>query len=40
VIEVGVRAGPKDYGEQPLIDLDEVTYTEDQVLGDWMPTSA
>jgi len=35
-----VRAGPKDYGEQPLIDLDEVTYTEDQVLGDWMPTSA
>ncbi len=32
-----VRAGLKDYGEQPTIDLDQVTYTEDQVLGDWMP---
>lgn len=27
----------KDYGEQPLIDLNRLTYTEDQVLGDWFP---
>jgi hypothetical protein len=32
-----VRAALNDYGEQPLIDLDQVSYTEDQVLGDWMP---
>jgi Domain of unknown function DUF29 len=32
-----VRLALKDYGEQPLIDLDQVNYTEDQVLGDWMP---
>jgi hypothetical protein len=35
-----VRIGLKDYGEQPLIDIDQVTYTEDQVLGDWMPERA
>jgi len=32
-----VRLALNDYGEQPLIDLDQVSYTEDQVLGDWMP---
>jgi hypothetical protein len=32
-----VRLALKDYGKQPLIDLDQVSYTEDQVLGDWMP---
>jgi len=37
---VVVRTGLKDYDEQPLIDLDQVTYTEDQVLGDWMPERA
>jgi hypothetical protein len=35
-----VRVGLKDYGEQPLIDIDQVTYTEEQVLGDWMPERA
>jgi len=35
-----VRVGLKDYGEQPLIDIDEVTYTEAQILGDWMPDRA
>lgn len=34
-----VRVGLEDYGEQPLIDLDQVTYSEDQVLGEWMPGS-
>jgi hypothetical protein len=32
-----VRVGVKDDGEQPLIDIDQVSYTEDQVLGDWIP---
>ncbi len=35
-----VRAALKDCGEQPLIDIDQVSYTEDQVLGDWMPERA
>ena len=35
-----VRAALNEYGEQPLIDLDQVSYTEDQVLGDWMPERA
>jgi len=32
-----VRANFEDYGEQPRINIDTVTYTEDQVLGDWLP---
>ena len=32
-----VRANFQDYGEQPLIDLDAIGYTEAQVLGDWLP---
>jgi hypothetical protein len=32
-----VRASFQDYGEQPLIDLDAISYTEAQVLGDWLP---
>jgi hypothetical protein len=32
-----VEANLRDYGEQPLIDIGLTTYTEDQVLGDWMP---
>jgi hypothetical protein len=32
-----VRASLQDYGEHPLIELDSVSYTEAQVLGDWMP---
>ena len=32
-----VRANFQDYGEQPLIDLDAISYTEAQVLGDWLP---
>ena len=31
-----VRDKLKDHGEQPLIDLDQVSYTADQVLGDWL----
>ncbi|MGA8196539.1 MAG: DUF29 domain-containing protein [Acetobacteraceae bacterium] len=32
-----VRANFEDHGEQPRIDIDSVTYTEAQVLGDWLP---
>ena len=32
-----VRANFQDYGEHPLIDLDAISYTEAQVLGDWLP---
>ncbi len=32
-----VRANLQDYGEQPRIDIELVTYTEAQVLGDWLP---
>jgi hypothetical protein len=32
-----VRANFEDYGEQPLLDIAAVTYTEAQVLGDWLP---
>ena len=32
-----VRANLEDHGEQPRIDLDAVSYTEHQVLGDWLP---
>ena len=35
-----VRVNCQDYGEQPLTDLDRIIYTEDQVLGDWMPERA
>ncbi len=33
-----VAATLADYGEKPLIDLDQLTFTEDQILGDWFPT--
>jgi hypothetical protein len=33
-----VAATLKDHGEQPLVDLNQLTYTEDQVLADWFPT--
>ena len=32
-----VRANFEDHGEQPRIDINSVTYTEAQVLGDWLP---
>jgi hypothetical protein len=32
-----VSANLQDYGEQPRINIDTVTYTEDQVLADWLP---
>ena len=32
-----VRRNLADYGEQPRIDIDSLTFTEDQVLGDWLP---
>jgi hypothetical protein len=32
-----VRSNLQDYGEQPLIDLETISYTEAQVLGDWLP---
>jgi hypothetical protein len=32
-----VHANFQDYGEQPRIDMEAVTCTEAQVLGDWLP---
>lgn len=32
-----VRANFEDHSEQPRIDIDSLTYTESQVLGDWLP---
>jgi hypothetical protein len=32
-----VRANFQDYCEHPLVDLDAISYTEAQVLGDWLP---
>jgi Domain of unknown function DUF29 len=32
-----VRTSFQDYGEQPRIDIELVTYNEAQVLGDWLP---
>lgn len=32
-----VKTNLRDYGEEPLIDLDQLTYTEDLILGDWLP---
>lgn len=32
-----VLASLADYDEQPLIDIAGVTYSEEQVLGEWMP---
>jgi hypothetical protein len=32
-----VRANLEDHGEPPLIDLDAISYSESQVLGDWLP---
>lgn len=36
-IRTRVRENLLRYGEQPLINLDQLTYTQDQVLGDWLP---
>lgn len=30
-------AAMRDYGEQPRVDLASLTFTEDQVIGDWFP---
>jgi len=32
-----VMGSLKDYGEQPLLAIDSLTFTDDQVLGDWFP---
>ena len=32
-----VLANMQDYGEQPLMDVEGVTYDEAQVLGNWLP---
>ena len=32
-----VRANLEDYDEQPLTELEQIRYTEAQMLGDWMP---
>jgi hypothetical protein len=32
-----VAAALTDYGEHPLVDLGSLTFTEDQVIGDWFP---
>ena len=32
-----VRTSFQDYGEQPRIEIELVTYSEAQVLGDWLP---
>jgi hypothetical protein len=34
------RSNLQRYSEQPLSDIDQITYTEEQVLGDWMPERA
>ena len=33
-----VRASLDDYGETPRVDMAGLVYTEDQVLGAWLPT--
>jgi Domain of unknown function DUF29 len=33
------RESLQRWGERPLIDLDQLTYSEDQILGDWLPDS-
>jgi Domain of unknown function DUF29 len=35
-----VHTNFQDYGQQPGIDIESVTYTEAQVLGDWLPENA
>ena len=32
-----VRVSCRDYGAQSVIDVDRASYTEDQVLGNWIP---
>jgi hypothetical protein len=32
-----VGANFQDYSEQPRVDIESLTYTESQVLGDWLP---
>ena len=32
-----VRDNLNDYNEQPKVDLESLSYTEEQVLGDWFP---
>jgi hypothetical protein len=34
-----VAATLADYGEKPAVGLNQLTYTEDQVLGDWFPST-
>jgi hypothetical protein len=34
-----VRTSLEEYGEQPRTDIDTLTYTEAQVLGDWFPSN-
>jgi hypothetical protein len=35
-----VRKSLRNHGEQPGLDLDQLTYTEDQILGGWLPDRA
>jgi hypothetical protein len=35
-----VRVSCRDYGAQSVIDVDRASYTEDQVLGNWIPERA
>ncbi len=35
-----VAATLADHGEKPAIDLNQLTYTEDQVVGDWFPSTS
>ncbi|WP_428487339.1 DUF29 domain-containing protein [Rhodopila sp.] len=30
-------ASMRDYSEEPCVEIDSLTYTDDQVLGDWFP---
>ena len=32
-----VAAGMKDYGEQPLVPIETLTFTDEQVTGTWFP---
>ena len=39
-VRARVLASFQNYGEQPRVYPDQITYSEDQVLGDWMPEQA
>lgn len=32
-----IRASLQDYGEQPRVDMDALAYSDEQVVGEWLP---